>query len=314
MWGTVSILALALASGEPKPASEEPLLELRYEAPSECPSAVDFHREVEALVDDSSNSARRVAIWVRVDVREGGYSLALESPAGERELTGASCRDVTRAAALFVALLLEDPRYRDEMEAASSSPSAEASTEGKTEPDQESLPRARQQTRLTLSLVLGVETGLLPAPSPFGEIAIGLRSGLWMFEAQGHGLMWSRKTLDSGERIETNAWGGGLRGCVLPVVWRRAALGPCVGVLAGALFVRVSDIEDPSRAAPAFIHTELGGRLVADFSAWGALVLTAAWAQPLLRPEIYLRELDGEQLVHRASPALRASLGLLVTF
>lgn len=314
MWGTVSILALALASGEPKPTSEEPLLELRYETPPECPAASEFHREVEALAVDSPSSARQVAIWVRVEVREGEYFLSLESPAGKRELTGASCRDVTRAAALFVALLLEDPRYRDDVADASSSPSPRSSPERTTKPDQDDVPAAPRDIRFALGLVLGIETGLLPVPSPFGEVTVGLRSSRWMFEAQGHGLMWSRKTLDSAERIETNAWGGGLRGCFLPVVWQRGALGPCVGVLAGALFVRVSEIEDPNRAAPAFIHTELGGRLVTDFSARGALVFTAAWAQPLLRPDVYLREFEGERLVHRSSPALRASLGLLVSF
>jgi len=106
--------AFALASLLAQPTlAAESSARLAWYAPAECPSEAAFRSEVAELAGSESAHEQRPAITISVVVTqsEGGtwqarISTLGKGRRGERLVTDARCADVSRAAALIVALTL----------------------------------------------------------------------------------------------------------------------------------------------------------------------------------------------------------------
>lgn len=102
------IVAFALLAGPAAP------LEIDWDAPADCPGAADVRASVERTLGPAADDERTpIRASGRVQESEAGYRLSLEVHDGattsQRELEGATCREVTDAAALILAMTI-DPR------------------------------------------------------------------------------------------------------------------------------------------------------------------------------------------------------------
>lgn len=107
----------AAAPGDAAPASG---LELRWEAPSECPDRAQLLAAIDATLGEVDAGERR-PLRVRGRVRAEpsvGFVVRLELDDGRastRELRGRSCRELTDAAALVIAMAI-DPRLLETLQ------------------------------------------------------------------------------------------------------------------------------------------------------------------------------------------------------
>lgn len=116
--GVASLLALALfcageraASAEPREPVESPeALELRWDAPPGCPPASAVRTAVQALakLDHGGSGRLRASGVIRRDAGSWQLELTTEHAgiSGERRLSARSCRALTDAATLTLALIL----------------------------------------------------------------------------------------------------------------------------------------------------------------------------------------------------------------
>jgi hypothetical protein len=113
----MTVLPLALLLGlraiAPEPASAPPGLELRWEAPPECPSRAQLLAAIDAIlgeVDEGEHPSLRVRGHVRAGTNGFQLRLVLDNGhASMRELRDTSCEELTEAAALVIAMTI-DPR------------------------------------------------------------------------------------------------------------------------------------------------------------------------------------------------------------
>lgn len=144
------------------------LLDLDYQVPPPCPSAADFESDVRAVLKSSTSKSAEISVRIRVSREEENFVLQMRLPTGHRKLVGASCEDVTEAAALVVALLLEDPAFQLESPAKKSQPA----------PVDES-PRSHDPPGVSWAFDLGggIDVGTLQVEAPLAYLAAGTTIG-----------------------------------------------------------------------------------------------------------------------------------------
>lgn len=125
------MLVLALSLGLRAAAAGEPSgLELHWEAPPACPDRTQLLAAIDATLGEVVEGERRplrVHGRVRADPREG-FVVRLELDDGHastRELRGASCKELTDAAALVIAMTI-DPRLLETLQSPPEVPEPEA--------------------------------------------------------------------------------------------------------------------------------------------------------------------------------------------
>lgn len=125
------VLVLALSLGLRVAAAGEPKgLELRWEAPTACPDRTQLLAAIDATLGEVAEGERRplrVRGRVRADPREG-FVVRLELDDGHastRELRGTSCKELTDAAALVIAMTI-DPRLLETLQEPPAVPEPEA--------------------------------------------------------------------------------------------------------------------------------------------------------------------------------------------
>lgn len=159
LWGT---FALVVAS-----ASAAPGVALNWSAPVGCPSQEQVEAAVGRMVQDTGKDAP-IDVRATVTGRAAQWHVELLAGEGRRELNGASCRAVSEAAVVLIALMV-DPL---------------ASTDAK--------PTFEEPKRAQVSVgVWGlVDTHTLPKPSPGAGViaALGVGSGFFL-ELQGLALL-----------------------------------------------------------------------------------------------------------------------------
>ncbi|MBN2192924.1 MAG: hypothetical protein JW751_08910 [Polyangiaceae bacterium] len=109
-YGSALGLALLLSSGAGH-TDDSPRLTLEYDAAEGCPAAADLSGSIDFLLGRPADQLLTEPLRVTVSVRElppARYTLTLriepESRGGQRELLGARCDELVRAAAIIVAL------------------------------------------------------------------------------------------------------------------------------------------------------------------------------------------------------------------
>ncbi len=316
---SVLSLLMTLALG-PAALGEEPMLTLRWEAPPECPDRGALVAMIDATLGEVSNEERHaVDVRARVETSNAdGFVLRLELDGGEgvRELRGASCRELSEAAALLIAIAI-DPRALDRQpedstravpEPASTEPAGDESASDDTPVDDTPVDDTlvddapvvdtpnvdtpvvpREPLRFLGRAEAGVGGGPLPGAAAVLGVAAGLGGRGWRAELSA--VYWTPRSRASPNNpaigVRAQLWALGVHGCGEPR-WRSLSFPLCAAVLAGA------------------VHARGEGQLEAQTvsSRWVALALEPGlvwWARPRLG--VALR---GEGHVTLARPELRA--------
>ena len=104
-------------------------VELSWSAPDECPDRSWVLRSIEArLRAPASQLTAAISADARVEKRESGYFLTLQTEQGERQLNAMSCEELAGSAALILAFLVE-PQPTEPAAASQRPPAAESPTE-----------------------------------------------------------------------------------------------------------------------------------------------------------------------------------------
>lgn len=192
------LLATAGAHAEPTG------LELDWQAPASCPTKSAVIEQIDELIaapERADAPLRSVSANARVEETDAGFRLELElhdgDLVGHRTFDGASCGEVTGAAAVAIALLLRPPEATGEGatngsasgDAASGATTTDAETgEAGVEEASNRAPEAAPDER-RLHFVLALPTldvgfFLFPEPSPGLGGGLGLEAGPYRLLAQ----------------------------------------------------------------------------------------------------------------------------------
>jgi hypothetical protein len=296
--------------------------ELGWTGPKDCQRSSAVAEKVEALVGRPLASIDGLRFTLEVTHGGSDWKLDLgttQPPDGEprhRTLNGKSCVEVTDAAAVLIAMSIENaappptptatptPAPSATASNVASSESARSRTDAGTAPHRERPP----PNRLRASVGAGAlfDTAALPGPA-FGVAAgAALRTGAARFEAQADVLFPETVALADGAKADISLLSGALLACLAHDTSQLALLG-CAGFELGRLSGEGRQVTDPHIASAlwAAIRAETG----AELSLSPALHLTGriGLTMPVTRPEFVL---DGN-LVHRpAAVGLRALLGV----
>jgi hypothetical protein len=164
---------LALAQTETPQDAATTVFALEWNAPADCPDGPHVRADVLRLAGAPTNASRplkaRASIW---SDGHNGWSLSLftelDGITGERNLSGFSCRSLSEAATLTLALLLNpEAKIETPAEAAPASPAPSPPTKAKP------WPRPVWQ----LGALAGLQAGVLKDLSPSFALSIGMAIG-----------------------------------------------------------------------------------------------------------------------------------------
>jgi hypothetical protein len=245
----VTLQLLAFGSSTADAQETHPRIELRWQAPAECPSDLALLRAIEGFLGQPLAQAREQQLSIDAHVQGDtahGYavqvSFATTTGTTERSMEHAECEKLTQATALLMALAIDPERVRAHQQAPASAESAEAepataplpqAPPDRPEPlppllapvvplraaDPSPLPAKREQA-LHVSLgVLGLAAdGTLPGVAPGLGLELGFRVG-WLEAALGGRSWLSRSAAVPGEPavgVDVSATTASLRLCGVP--------------------------------------------------------------------------------------------------
>lgn len=264
--------------GPAGPAGDGPPgVQLEWTAPPQCPDRAAMLAAIDRTLGEVDGEQLR-AVEVRAEIeRIGPEQLVLrltldDGRAGDRELRGASCEELSEAAALVIAMAV-DPRLLERMQGAPvepppgvlEEPEAEAGPEVPAEPEApaepaedpsepeapvvettvddppvDDEPPARAAPALPVSFVLrfdgGVGGGPLPGPSGVVFVGAGVTGRAWRAELTGG--YWPPRSTDSPSNpaigLRAQLWTVGAQGCGEPQVGP-VSIPLCAGIHAGAM-------------------------------------------------------------------------------
>jgi hypothetical protein len=264
-----------------------------------------------------------LSVNATVGVTDGVWVLKLETDLngqlGERFMEAPTCKTVTNAAAVTLALMLNPSGAIEEAVATPLQPSLEPAppTEPaplakpvpptKPAPLAKPVPDAPRKQELGLTATVGGGLGNLPAPDP--EVAVGAVFTVerWAILLSGvYGL--PQTSVASPLPAAANLSFGALRvrGCfaLLDYGW---TLSPCLGTGVSVLSGRGKGIESPKSGT--IFWAELGGgaRVTVPLTArlsFVGLVGADGAAAPRSRPLVYIEDVNGEPSAVRRAAAL----------
>lgn len=284
------VILLALADESP--------LELEWNAPPECPDGATVKSSVLRLAGVNARDSRHLKARASIQPAAGtGWTLALttelDGVAGERTLSGISCRSLGDAAVLVLALILNPEVARTTppptVDAAPTSARiAEATPARGSRPEDQHPPLS-----WSLGVHAGLQAGVLKAVGP--AFALSLAAGLgraWVRLVPRFAL--PQDVLADGQAGTGGRlwWGAAaMLGC-WSATRGRAELSPCLGVdvvrLSGRGFGAVSEPRERS-----IYWTSAEVALIAGLRlgrAW-TLEITGVGLFPFTRPSVYLDEI-----------------------
>jgi len=307
------VLLLGLRATAPEPPSTTTRLQLRWEAPPECPDRAQLLAAIDTTLGDVIEGEGRPPLRVRGHVRTdptAGFVLRLvldDGHAGTRELRGTSCKELTEAAALVIAMTI-DPRLLETLqdppevpeptpaevpaevpaepgssdaetsaerspsdaviETRSERPPADAPAEAPPTPD--TTRRSSEPLRFLGRVQAGVGGGPLPGAAAVLGLAAGLGGRGWRAELSAS--YWTPRTRTSSVNpavgVRAQLWTVGVLGCGEPR-WRTLSFPLCTGLVAGAVHASGEGLPVPRTVASRWVAIALEPGLV-----W--------WARPRL--------------------------------
>ena len=266
--GTSVTVALALTMLSAWVSAEPPaLVDLTWEAPSDCPSSDDIQSRVRELVQQPPVTP----IAARAVVHPNGddYTLELSTESGHRLVSGDSCAAVVDALVVILALAVDpnalvalddnplvaapetpqatQPEPPEQPAQPAPVPATAPPARSPPPPERASvpppaaptrrfpLPEEKARVRLGVSWLALGEVGLLPAPSFGPTVLLRASSGAGALELGGSYLAAQRATVDDEpDKYGLLTWGAGhVVGCAL--VRGRSELFGCAGLELGQL-------------------------------------------------------------------------------
>lgn len=319
--GLVAVVSVALPSDG---------VEIRWQAPQECPDAVAVQARVERLlgkplaeVEDQAVVEADAVVRARA---EGGYDVALttRSRTGERgrSLSSADCEVLADTVALVIAIAI-DPRVVPMGDSGQQEALEEQAAAEVQEPPQEDVPpepvvsepepappsnapearpvdpAARPAVRAAVRAAAAAGVGLLPGLAPGVDAAVSLLRGRLRVEL-GFAWWFERMVALVGAegRAGLRAWSMDARGCFVPSV-SVVEFPLCGGVEAGLMRGRGLGIDEPARTNIPWVAVDLGPSIVFGPRRFIGLWLGVDLVVPVTRPTFAV---DGERTTHRPAP------------
>jgi hypothetical protein len=324
-------------------AAAAPRVHVDWSGTASCAEQARIEAEVERLLASAAASSAERRVAARVEqVGPARYRLVLETTeAGNRfrrELEAASCEELTKPAALIIALSI-DPQAtaraltERQSEPAAAPPPADAPVEtraapapppardsaqleplpepavdaGVARPSEASKPDERFAPYVRPAVVF--DSSVLPEPSTGPGIAIGVARSAWRLEA---GAFYLPPRFGESENQVTKGGdislvGGHVVSCFVPVT-EPLELGPCLGMEAGTLHGEGVGVTSPASDDIGWLAARGGGRVAFGFGRSFAAILRADALARLGRAEFAI---EGLGPVHRpGSVGLRLEAGI----
>jgi len=216
---------LVLASwltGSPAPS---PAVELRWDAPADCPQQAAIERQIAALRLDRPAPASPPRVAFRVEPRGDRWHLVGEISGttnnGTRELSAATCAELAEAAVLITAIAIDpDPGAAAPVVPAPAplvpppTPATVATVAREPAPPAAPLAAPRPRPGATLGLAAGLGLAALTAPTGLLRLALGLRGERWSLALTQD--FWLPRSIDAASGAFGGRfwlWAAGLRGC-----------------------------------------------------------------------------------------------------
>jgi len=193
------IAVLAAADAHAQPITMEPILELDWRAPPECPDGTHVKARVEELVG-RSHAARALPARGRVSTSSEGPRYRLDlvvgtAPPDERTMADPDCARLAEAAALILALDIDAAAHEHEAPARTTPEPPELAPAERT-PERRPRPRpppppppSRPATPERISLDLGAravfDDGSLPKTTAGVAVVAGIASGSFALDIRG---------------------------------------------------------------------------------------------------------------------------------
>lgn len=278
--------------------------DIAWDAPDECQRAAVAAAQVEKLVGQRLASIDWISFEVEVSIADGAHrvvlrTLAEASAPREREITGASCAEVTDAVSVAIALTISERARAQNAATAESEPSSEPSVEAAAPSSAAAEADDEGALRFAVGAGVLVDAGALPNAVPGLDL--------------GGALEW--KTLRIGafiavfvpqdEQLPNEVYGGtfdlvlaGFDICAKPALDALHLLA-CAGFELGRIGARGDNRVVNAREGDAGWYApraELGAGY--GFAGIVRVWLRGGIAIPLARPEFLL---DGEDRVHKPS-------------
>jgi hypothetical protein len=235
-------------------AEDAPPFELEWRAPAGCPTSDRLRAEITRLIGANAHPEGTTHVSGEVNPQENGtflVKLELEQNGhpGERTLTGATCAEVSRAAALLIALAIAPDAAHDEAEPEPPPPAPPPRpppAPPPSPPPAPPKPSPPSERHFVIALGAATEVGLLPALSPGGEISLGASVDRFSFEVYGD-------TYENQDHAAQAGSGGGhfslssagARACAL-LAPGDLSFAACLGGAAHHVAARGYGVEEPS--------------------------------------------------------------------
>lgn len=222
-----TVVALVLAGpavARAQEPSEPAPFDLDWKAPGNCPSSDRLRSEITRLIGPNAHPDGTTHVSGEVTAQDNGtflVKLALDQGGhtGERTLTGATCAEVSRAAALLIALAIAPDAAREEPEP--EPPPPPPPTPPPPPPPAPLPPPPKPAPVADRHVVLAVgaaaEEGMLPALGPGVEVSLGGAFDRFSIEAFGVDYLDRDRAAsarpDAGGHFSLRSFGA--RGCVV---------------------------------------------------------------------------------------------------
>jgi hypothetical protein len=333
-WGIAAAIGLACVGG---PASavahgtaDAPPLDVRWNATPECPSAT-FTDALDHLLVGSAVTAP-IRVEATVEHTADGWTIHTDfdagpGRAGQRTFQALTCRTVTQAAALAIAIAV-DPSVLDRLVAPGEAPAVEAPavtqvpeipepavTTAPSEPPPlgpivaaASAPgpagRARAEPSSRWRGLLGVaglvDGGALPGLGGGVAATLGVLHRGFRGEVVGTRRFATRRQAAADPRVggELSQWSVGVRGCGVPRLGA-VELPLCLGLDGGQTVGRGTGLREPFTSAQPWLAVLAEAGVAWPVRPWLALTARASLAVPALRQDFTIAGLG---VVHRVGP------------
>ena len=299
--GLAGVAIAMRAAAQTVGPEREPAIALGWDAPAECPTRDQVLSDVRSLAVRRGAAAptKSIAVEAVVEKRAADrWSLTLAVGSAQQRLEASTCAQLARAAALFVALVL-DPSSRERARAA---PGAPAAATGPPLPapvpapvpalappgaapmaTDETAARPREVSVLAAAGFL-IDVGTLPRAEPLAALEVGIRYRRAEITLQGGA--------GTAQDVTTNGAAGAvltpvsvtLTPCYAPLATSHLRLGPCAQGEVGWIHAQGVNLSQAGPTSAGWFS--LGGELVA----WWAIGahfearLGAGVLVPVVRP------------------------------
>jgi hypothetical protein len=327
---TGSAVAAGAAAEPPNPAPAAEVI-LRWSAPAECPTGdrvLDDARSLGAKRSAPSPAGpgaqplpgRAVEVEGIVErIAADRWALTLKVGAAQRRIEAASCAQIARAGALFIALLIDPasgelppPEPSPEATSDAGPPVLDASSDPPAPPPAPPPPKPREVSVLTAAGVM-VDVGTLPHAEPLAAIDVGIRYRRFEVTLQGAAGLSQSKMIDGVSGVRLRPQSAMLVPCFAALVLERLRLGPCARSELGWMHAEGIGVGVAQPRSTDAAWLSFGG----EISAWwvfGAIVearLGVGALAPAVPPHF---KLMGASTVFEPGVALRASTAAVMRF